>query len=169
MSDWRNTSIPLQKLIQSLVILISSTILHTEYIKKIDEFHTRILMCIKVINRNKWDEQKIAPDSPEPYNEAFREIERGRDTSREMTKNSFSASLPRDTWKDRVNKSTSIRSYMGIIGALKSVSPNISIDPKKMNTMKNSIDLHSIMNSSQLITKEEEEALKGRDAEKAAE
>jgi len=86
--------------------------------------------------QRQWSETKIAADTPEPYLEAFREIERVRNSSRELSQSPFSASLPQDTWGDRVNKSTSIRSYMGIIGALKSASPTLKIDPKRMKTVK---------------------------------
>lgn len=39
--------------------------------------------------QRQWSETKLSPDSPEPYLEACREIERKRDNSRELTKNSF--------------------------------------------------------------------------------
>lgn len=119
--------------------------------------------------QRQWSETKIQSDSPEPYLEAFREIERKQDTSRELTKAGFNASLPKDTWDHRINRSNSIRSYMGVIGAIKSVSPMTSLDLKKIKTMKSSHDFRDPMHETFTVTKEEEDAKRGKDVENATE
>lgn len=129
----------------------------------------KIFNVYKGHKQKKWSETKLQPDSPEPYSEACRDIERNRDTSRELTKSSFSASFPKDTWDERINRSKSIRSYMGIFGALKSVSPKISLNPSHMKSAKSIQDLQNFgYDKSFLMTKEDEDAIKGREAENAA-
>jgi hypothetical protein len=112
----------------------------------------------------------MIPDPLEPYSEALKEIERSRDTSRELTKSSFTSWFPKDPWEQRINKSKSIRSYMGAFWALKSVSPNTFIHPKKMKPTKSTHGLKKLgQNELILITKEEEDSLRGKDVESAVE
>ena len=117
-----------------------------------------------------WSETKLLPDSPEPYVEATREIERKRDSSRELAKSAFWASFPKDTWDTHINRTNSIRSYMGIFGAIKSVSPSTTTNLKKLKALKLSQDInkYSVQDSS-ILTKEDEMALKGRDVANATE
>ncbi|CAI2361172.1 unnamed protein product [Moneuplotes crassus] len=119
--------------------------------------------------QRQWSETKIIAKEPEPYTEAFREIERGRDSSREISDRVFSGTIPRDTWKDRITKSTSLRSYMGIIGAIKSASPNISIDPQRMNMIKSTDDIRRFADSSFLMHEEENEQEEGKNVDDAVE
>lgn len=104
------------------------------------------------------------PDEPEPYVEAFREIERSRRSERELAHSHFTKSMT-----NGIDRSQSLRSYLNIFGTIKSVSPNMSIDPRNFKTMKNSESLQDVMNGSFLQTKEELEALKGRDVGQATE
>ena len=115
-----------------------------------------------------WSETKILSESPEPYTESAKEIKRNRKISRELSKSTFWVSFPKDTWDSRISRTKSIRSYMGIIGALKSVSPSSSIDYSNIRSMKLSHDFTkgSLLDSSNAL--KDEEPAKGKDVRNAA-
>lgn len=58
---------------------------------------------------------------------------------------------------------------MGIIGAIKSASPNISIDPQRMQMIKSTDDIHRFADSSFLMPEEENEPEEGKNVEDAVE
>lgn len=57
---------------------------------------------------------------------------------------------------------------MSIFGAIKAVSPTTSVDPKKFQTMKSAHDIRHATTSSLIVTKEDEDAKRGKDVETAA-
>ena len=113
-----------------------------------------------------WSEAKILPDEPEPYVQPTREIERKDNKLKELTRSSFCSSFPKDTWDGRIDRSKSIRSYMSIFAAVKSVSPSTSINKHKLSKIKSNEILIQDKDAPSVIFQEDELAKKGKDVEK---